>query len=170
MSNLKRSPDDPIGLKTVKGDLLDLLDNGVFDIVAHGCNCFHTMGSGFAGKLVKRYPQALGADQRDSILGDQGKMGTYTQCIVDTPSGKRVRIANIYTQYYYGTGYAGGEHFRLHALKSGLQKLFEDHPGQLIGIPLIGGGLGQGPIQAIRDLIAYFQTRTGNLVLVELPE
>lgn len=165
MSNSEKY--DPIGLKTVKGDLLQLLDDGVFDIVAHGCNCFHRMGAGFAGKLVERYPQVLHADQRDSILGDKEKLGYYTSCIVDTPSGKRVRIANLYTQYYYGPGFKGGEHFRIQALDHALGKLFENHPGQLVGIPLIGGGLGQGPIAAIRSLIAHYQRRTGNLVLVE---
>jgi len=169
MFRSKRLPEDPIGIKTVRADLLQLLDDGVFDIVAHGCNCFHVMGAGFAKELADRHPQVLQADQRDSMLGDRYKLGNYTQTIVDTASGKRVRIANLYTQYYYGPRFKGGYHFQLHHLEQALSKLIQDHPGQLIGIPLIGAGYGQAHVEEIRKLVVKFQRRTGNLVLVEYP-
>ena len=34
--------------KEVKGDLIKLTLEGEFDVIAHGCNCFCTMGSGIA--------------------------------------------------------------------------------------------------------------------------
>jgi len=35
-------------MKIIKGDLIELIKKGYFDVVIHGCNCFCTMGSGFA--------------------------------------------------------------------------------------------------------------------------
>lgn len=158
-----------MGLKSVKGDLLQMLDNGVFDIVAHGCNCFHAMGAGFAGKLAERYPQVPRADTYHSELGDRSKLGSYTHTVVDTPSGKRVRVANLYTQFYYGPRFRGGHHFRIEHLQKALDSLLREFPNQLVGIPLIGGGLGEGPVNQIRELIAHFQSQKHQLVLVELP-
>ena len=35
-------------IKYIKGDLIKLAQKGKFDIIAHGCNCFCTMGAGIA--------------------------------------------------------------------------------------------------------------------------
>lgn len=35
----------------IKGDIVALFLEG--NIIAHGCNCFHTMGSGVAGQLAR---------------------------------------------------------------------------------------------------------------------
>lgn len=34
--------------KEIKGDLIKLALEGEFDVIAHGCNCFCTMGAGIA--------------------------------------------------------------------------------------------------------------------------
>lgn len=33
-------------MKYIIGDLLKLADDGQFDVIVHGCNCFNTMGAG----------------------------------------------------------------------------------------------------------------------------
>ena len=35
-------------MKVVKGNIFDLAEQGEFDVVVHGCNCFCTMGKGIA--------------------------------------------------------------------------------------------------------------------------
>ena len=43
-------------LKHTKGNLLDLAEAGLFDVVVQGCNCFNTMGGGIAREIRERYP------------------------------------------------------------------------------------------------------------------
>jgi len=51
-------------MKIIKGDIITLAEEGNFDIIVQGCNCFHTQASGLAGQLVKKYPQVLEVDRR----------------------------------------------------------------------------------------------------------
>ena len=78
------------------GDLLDLIDRPEYNYIAHGCNCFCTMGAGFAKALAEKFPQALEVD-RQTTDGDKSKLGTFTTTVVE---GKQ--IFNLYTQYEYG--------------------------------------------------------------------
>jgi O-acetyl-ADP-ribose deacetylase (regulator of RNase III) len=43
----------------INGDLIDLAKQGAFDVIAHGCNCFCTMGAGIAPQMAR----AFGADK-----------------------------------------------------------------------------------------------------------
>lgn len=47
----------------VKGDILDVAKEHQVDIIAHGCNCFHTMGAGVAARLAKAYPAIVASDK-----------------------------------------------------------------------------------------------------------
>ena len=49
-------------LKHTKGNLIDLAEQGEFDVIVHGCNCQNTMGSGIAKEIKERYPLAYRAD------------------------------------------------------------------------------------------------------------
>lgn len=82
-------------MKVVIGDLLKLAEEGNFDIIVHGCNCFTTMGGGIAKQIKTAYPGAYAVDA-ETINGDSKKLGTYTK--FDT--GKFI-IINAYTQYLY---------------------------------------------------------------------
>lgn len=42
----------------VHGDLLE----SDCDVIAHGCNCFHSFGAGIACQFLKRYPESFEAD------------------------------------------------------------------------------------------------------------
>ena len=57
----------------VDGDLIKLALQGQFDVVAHGCNCFCTMGAGIAPQMAK----AFGCDDFKM------EMLTYTECDED---------------------------------------------------------------------------------------
>jgi O-acetyl-ADP-ribose deacetylase (regulator of RNase III) len=39
----------------IDGDLIKLALHGTFDVVAHGCNCFCTMGAGIAPQMAKAF-------------------------------------------------------------------------------------------------------------------
>ena len=87
-------------MKTIVGDLLKLADEEQFDIIVHGCNCFHTMGAGIAGQINDKYPEAFEADKDDTKYGDVTKLGTYSYAYIGSLiSGHLVQVVNMYTQY-----------------------------------------------------------------------
>src|SRR5690349_9318552 len=90
-------------MKHIKGDLLKLAKDNAFDVIAHGCNCFCTMGAGFAKGVATCFPQAYEADRR-TLKGDRTKLGTCTS--VEVPLDRRTLVVvNAYTQYdFRGSG------------------------------------------------------------------
>ena len=118
----------------VKGNLLDLFDQGKFDVIVHGCNCFHEMMGGIAAQIAQRYPEAVDADLRTEY-GDDGKMGTYSVAF----RGDQV-IINGYTQYL------PGPHADLDAIRSVFERLrinvLAEGETVSVGIPMIGAGIG----------------------------
>ena len=64
-------------MKTIKGDLIKLAEEGKFDVIIHGCNCFHAMGGGIAKQLADKYPQVEEVD-RQTTFGDRNKLGSYS--------------------------------------------------------------------------------------------
>ena len=61
----------------VYGDLIDLALQGKFDVIIHGCNCFHKMGSGLAPKIRAVFPCAWQADLQTEF-GSKDKLGTIS--------------------------------------------------------------------------------------------
>ena len=88
----------------VRGDLLELATGNNFDVIIHGCNCFHSMSGGIARAIAKKWPSAETADAM-TPKGDKFKLGTYSTAVVE---GKEdyapyeVMIINAYTQYNPG--------------------------------------------------------------------
>jgi hypothetical protein len=80
----------PAKMKTVKGNLIELAEQGEFNIIVQGCNCFETMGSGIAREIKERYPAAYEADMKYSHAGDYDKLGCFSVML-----GKRFNIINI---------------------------------------------------------------------------
>ena len=62
-------------IRYIDGDLLKLADEGHFDLIAHGANCFCVMGSGIAPQIKAKYPEAYEADCK-TTAGDVNKLGT----------------------------------------------------------------------------------------------
>lgn len=86
-------------MKTIKGDLIKLAEEGEFNIIIHGSNCFHCMGSGIAGQLATKYPQVLEADKTQTDYGDKEKLGKWSVATVGN-----FTVINAYTQYFFGLG------------------------------------------------------------------
>lgn len=136
----------PVYFEYVEGDLISMAKNGEFDLIFHGANCMNTMGSGIAGQVNTHFTAAWAADQK-TRKGSLKKLGTYTsaeQAVVEGKArGQMFTVANLYTQYGYGTDFP---RFSLSAFMSSLSALFEDvyDPSIRIGFPMIGAGLGGG--------------------------
>jgi O-acetyl-ADP-ribose deacetylase (regulator of RNase III) len=147
-------------MKIVKGNLLDLAEQGHFHVIVQGCNCFNTMGSGLANEIRERYPDAWQVDQ-ETLSGDYNKLGNFTVML-----GKRFNIVNAYTQYDFSRG---SDVFEYTAFQLILQKLAHQYPACNFGFPKIGCGLAGGNEKIIMDMLQQFSDNlllTGGTVTV----
>jgi O-acetyl-ADP-ribose deacetylase (regulator of RNase III) len=134
-------------IKYIDGDLLKLADEGMFDVIAHGCNCQNVMGSGIAPQIKAKYPEAYEADCK-TTSGDITKLGTITHTINTTPT-----VVNIYSQFDTKGRRQGKIDLDYDALRSGLQEVKVKFSGKRIGMPKIGAGLAGGDWDIIEGII-----------------
>lgn len=143
-------------IEYVQGDLI----KSDCDVIIHGCNCFHTMGSGIAKQIKETYPEAYKTDCA-TLWGDINKLGNFTHVQLQNKyfPDKNVFIVNAYTQYKYGRKpdavYADYEAIQKVMLK--INNFFVDtHEYDIqfkIGMPKIGAGLAQGDWNTIKSII-----------------
>ena len=134
----------------VRGDLLELAEGNHYDVIIHGCNCFHSMSGGIARAIAQKWPEVEEADKR-TAKGDPEKLGTYSECRVSGSEGYapyEVLVINGYTQYRPGAD------VNYDAIRSLMQRLHRELPKEAqIGIPRIGAGIAGGDWQEIEDII-----------------
>lgn len=156
-----------MSLKRAKGNLIDMAEQGHFDVIVQGCNCFCTMGSGLAKEIRERYPAAYQADQQTEA-GARSKLGSYTMAVVGDPE---FAIINAYTQYSYNRKGETKDLFEYGAFLDVLITLIDVCGEMRIGLPYIGMGLAGGDKDLIIKLIEIFAERVadkgGSVTLVE---
>ncbi len=118
---------------------LDPKDLRIADM-AHGCNCFHSMGAGIAREVSKRIPKALAADKLTDY-GDEHKLGTFSSALTHKKvNGVSSRIFNLYTQLSLGAD------ARYKAVEDCFTLLNAEYvkgkSTSILGVPLIGAGIG----------------------------
>ena len=144
-------------MQVVEGDLLALAEAGQFDVIVHGCNCFHAMDAGIAQSIASRFPAALAAD-RATPYGDPAKLGT-----ISTARAGRFTIVNAYTQFHWD---GPPPLVDLEALSRAFRCIARRYPTARIGYPLIGAGLAGGDWRAIAPRIdAALTSCTHSLVI-----
>jgi O-acetyl-ADP-ribose deacetylase (regulator of RNase III) len=147
-------------MKQLKGNLLDLAEQGQFDIIVHGCNCFHAMRSGIAAEIARRYPEAEQVDSQTEH-GSRKKLGHFSYAFVERKDKHPFYIVNAYTQYKW-SGYTDVFEYqdfdtvlnRLVPYLHQLHKLKGDTVN--IGFPKIGCGLARGDESRIVPMIENF--------------
>jgi O-acetyl-ADP-ribose deacetylase (regulator of RNase III) len=82
----------------IKKDILSDIDPEQPTVIIHGCNCFHTMGTGVAKSLKEAYPQVYKADVAYKPKGDKRKLGLHSMAKIND----NLYVLNCYTQYRYG--------------------------------------------------------------------
>lgn len=139
-------------MKTINGDIIKLSEQGYFDVLVHGCNCFHTMGAGLAKQIKQRYPQSYHVDLLHTKRGDREKLGKFSVVEVKSKINElhTFYIINAYTQYEYGKK---GNYADYTAIKKVFQKIKNDYGTLRIAYPKIGAGLAGGDWKKISKII-----------------
>ena len=136
--------------KIITGDLIKMAKNNEFDIIAHGCNCFHMMGAGIAKTIREEFPEAYEADLK-TAAESYNKLGTIS--IAKSSNG--VYIVNAYTQF------TPGADARYNALSVCLEKIFyfsNKWKLKRLGLPLIGCGIGGLDEEKLRNFVNYYSS------------
>lgn len=146
-------------MKIVKGDLVELVKQGKFDIFAHGCNCRRVMGAGIAKQIAAAFPELERADHEAD-----GRPGTLSHEYLDMFEQRNVVGMNWYTQYFPGAN------FNLAYLESivafmrhdiwdtGMLSLLDTADERVeIGLPLIGCGIGGGDPRQVMGVLASLE-------------
>jgi len=138
-------------MKTVEGDLVNMALKGKFDVIVHGCNCFHTMGAGIARQIAKEFPEAFVADKQ-TPFGSILKLGTYSSVAVENEVGGKFIIINAYTQFDLAS-LCDPHPLSYDAVTAVFPQIAHDFPTARIGYPAIGAGLAGGDWERISKII-----------------
>lgn len=125
-----------------EGCLIEAMDNGEVECIAHQANCQNTMNSGVAKAIRERWPEVYEADCQ-TIKGDMDKLGSLSWTPVITKTGHGP-VFNLYGQFYYGRE-PGKVYTDIDALRNAcnIMRMFVDAMGiTKIGVPMLGCGLG----------------------------
>ena len=162
-------------LKHTKGNLIDMAEQGLFDVIVHGCNCLNTMGSGIAAEIRERYPQAYEVDTKFSqMFTTEEKLGKFSLSFnTFEPNVHQFTMVNAYTQLNFMP--RGVDHFEYDAFKNILDTLLwlfstKQTPTRF-GFPYIGMGLAGGDkdriVAMLEDFAVKVSAKGGSVTLVE---
>jgi O-acetyl-ADP-ribose deacetylase (regulator of RNase III) len=132
-------------IRYIDGDLLKMSKD--FDVIAHCCNCFCTMGAGIAPQIKSKFPDAYIVDCQ-TIRGDINKLGTISYTLNTSPI-----IVNLYGQFDYSGRTRGEIDLNYVALRESLKKMKQRFSGKTFGMPKIGAGLAGGDWELIESII-----------------
>ena len=146
-------------MKTIRGNIIDLAEDGVINVLVQGCNCMVMQGKGLALEIKERYPEAYQADVKYGRKGDITKLGEFSWVLVENVKvpGKRFVIVNAYTQYDWKPQLSGKPNADVPAISRVFKSIAETFPNARIGFPKIGAGLARGDwgeiLPAIEDAL-----------------
>ncbi len=144
-------------MKQLSGDLIAMALAGRFDVIVHGCNCFHAMGAGIARAIADQFPEAQQADLA-TPFGARQKLGDIS-CAQLRRGTNDITIVNAYTQFHWQApdpehpAHPNGALVDLDAISACFRKIAARFAGARIGYPRIGAGLARGNWQQIAPLI-----------------
>ena len=130
----------------ILGNIITEFENGPYDVMVQGNNCFHTQKSGLAPQIVRRWPEVLEEDYK-SVYADPKKLGSYY--VVGVAVGKQVM--GIYTQFDYGRDKK--DRFCYDEVREGLKRINNEFAGKRFIFPKIGAGLCGGDWGRIKEMI-----------------
>ena len=131
----------------VYGDLIENAKNGLYDVIAHGCNCFCRMKRGIAPQMDEAFNCGNFALEDTRYLGDINKLGQIDYIKLELID---LTVVNAYTQYEWSTE---TKPFDYDAFTLCMRKMNHIFKGKHIGLPQIGSHLAGGDWNLIRQII-----------------
>ena len=143
--------------KEIDGDLIEMFKKGEFDVIAHGCNCYATMGAGIALTIGNEFPEAKAADEDLEIPNGIKRLGKLSYTVIDNIScsyGNSL-LFNLYTQYNPGRDFRVNAFIKaIRAMRKVIKSEFSHtEDGLKIGLPLIGCGIAGGDWKEVSEII-----------------
>jgi O-acetyl-ADP-ribose deacetylase (regulator of RNase III) len=132
-------------IRYIDGDLVKNAED--FEVIAHCCNCFCTMGAGIAPQIKNKFPDAYAADCA-TVKGDIDKLGTISYSEATKPI-----VVNLYGQFDYTGRRSGQMDLDYVALRKAIKAMKEKFSGKMFGLPMIGAGLAGGDWTVIEKII-----------------
>lgn len=140
--------------KEIEGNLITLAKEGMFDVIAHGCNCFCKMGRGIAPQMAEAFGCGPGRGlyklEGAIHIGDINKLGQIEYKPINIGPGETVIVVNAYTQYHWDTQTKPFDYEAFIICVRKMNKLFK---GLDIGLPQIGSHLAGGDWEVIKKII-----------------
>lgn len=87
-----------MNIEIINDDIINVINSGQIDAVAHNCNCFHVMGIGIAKVLNEYTNNKLITEDKTTVYGDINKLGGYSVIKHDG-----IQYFNLYGMYTYKT-------------------------------------------------------------------
>lgn len=143
-----------------RGNAIDFAIENNYNL-AHGCNCFCKMGTGFAAQVKRRLPELYQVDQ-DSKRGDRFKQGTNTHYLYDWGYG-----FNLYTQYWYSWDFTTIGLWNLRECLTAAFDLIQQTNQRPLVIPKIGTGAAGGDWEQIVKVLEEVAIGDNELIVVE---
>ena len=146
----------------VEGNLITLAQEGNFDVIAHGCNCFCTMGAGLAPQMAEAFGCRNFHYEGRRYKGWYNKLGIIdfqwtaldnSSWDFDQTADCPLAVVNCYTQYDMGPDENGVPPLNYTALALCFDKMNQIFKGKHIGLPQIGCHLAGGSWPAVKALI-----------------
>lgn len=141
-----------MSLKYKLGDLIAAAQAREVDAIAHGCNCYCTMGNGIAPLIKAAFPEAWKADLQTE-KGSKEKLGRFSYGVSNS-----VVVGNLYSQFGFWGRNKGLRDLDYNALYNSLEGFKfllarNFHGIRRIGLPKIGAGLAGGEWNVIEAMI-----------------
>jgi O-acetyl-ADP-ribose deacetylase (regulator of RNase III) len=148
--------------RVVAGDLVALAEARQFDVIGHGCNCFHSMGAGIAKTLARRFPPIALAD-KETPCGERAKLGTYSQARIPELD---LTVLNIYSQFDTWSPMPRVDYA---AIERAARSIAQEFPRKRLGLPMIGASMGGGDWLVIKDILGRELEAVDLTVVVFMP-
>lgn len=155
-------------LKHADDNIINMIKDGQFDVVIHGCNCRNVMGSGIAKQFKDIWPGIFTADKKASELWQipEAKLGNFSTYIT-TIKNKPLVFINAYTQLNFGRNKDYFEYESFYLILKKIVALFSTQNFNY-GLPYIGMGNAGGDPKRIIPMIETFANHVnGTVTLVE---
>lgn len=139
----------------IKGDLFKEINNGRYDVLVHGCNCFNSFISDTAKRIKAIYPQAYEAD-KNTVKNDRGKLGGFSAGTI-LCNNNPLLIVNAYTHFHYLKQYSQLDYVALNMVCKKIANRFSNV--ERIIMPNLGDGFGNGEWEDVKPIIMKYLYR-----------